>query len=256
MSTKILVATHKPYHFPDNELYIPIHVGKALSQKDFGYLGDDSGENISYKNRNFCELTALYWAWKNNYFNAYKYVGLVHYRRYFAGELPFGKFSILSEQQIDNLMQNHDIILPKKRKYYIETIRDHYAHAHNLEDLLKTREIIEGRHPKFIEAFDKLMEHRSLYLYNMFLMKKIDFDNYMQWLFDILFELEKRIDISFYDNYQGRVFGFISERLFNVWIIHHKLHTKEIKVINIEGENIPLKITGLLKRKFLKTQKN
>lgn len=251
MNSKILVATHKQYHFPDNLLYEPIHVGKTLSD-DFGYLGDESGENISYKNKNFCELTALYWAWKNDYFKTYKYAGLVHYRRYFSGEHPFVKFNILSETQIDDFMKSYDILLPKKRKYYIETIENHYSNAHNIKDLDLIRDLLIQRHSDYVDSFDALMQQRELYLFNMFVMKKELFDTYMEWLFDILFELEKRVDISEYDSYQSRLFGFISERLFNVWIIKNKLNIKELNIINIEGENLPLKAYGLLKRKFLK----
>jgi len=252
MNSKILVATHKQYSFPKNNLYSPIHVGKALSSDDFGYLSDDSGLNISEKNRNFCELTALYWAWKNDYFKTYKYCGLSHYRRYFAGDLPFGKFSILSETQIDDLMNSYDILLPKKRKYYIETIENHYANAHNISDLENIKEIIQERCPEYIDSFDNLMQQKELYLFNMFVMRRELFEAYMEWLFDILFEFEKRVDISEYDNYQSRIFGFMSERLFNVWIIKKELNKKELKIVNIEGENLPLKVFGLLKRKFLK----
>ncbi len=252
MNSKILVATHKQYDFPDSGLYQPIHVGKILTEDDFGYLGDETGDNISFKNRNFCELTALYWAWKNDYFKTQKYCGLVHYRRYFYGDLPFKKFSILSERQIGTLMQSYDILLPKKRKYYIETIENHYANAHNKDDLLILREILSKKYPDYVNSFDTLMQRRELYLFNMFVMKKELFNAYMEWLFDVLIELEKRVDISKYDTYQSRIFGFVSERLFNVWIIKNELKINELKIVNIEGENLLLKASGLLKRKFLK----
>lgn len=252
MNSKILVATHKQYNFPKNDLYIPIHVGKVLSKRDFGYLGDESGESISTKNRNFCELTALYWAWKNDYFNKYNYCGLVHYRRYFEGDLTFEKFNILSSEKINDLMITYDLLLPKKRKYYIETIENHYCNAHNRSDLVIIRKIIQEKYPNFTDSFDLLMKKRELYLFNMFVMKKELFEEYMEWLFDILFELENRVDISSYDNYQSRIFGFISERLFNVWILQKKLKVKELKVVNLEGENLLPKAYGLLKRKFLK----
>lgn len=250
MNSRILVATHKPYHFPENDLYTPIHVGKSLSSNELGYLGDNSGDNISDKNRNFCELTALYWAWKNDYFKTYRYSGLSHYRRYFSGDYLFDKCSILSETQIDNLMNSYDILLPKKRKYYIETIKNHYGNAHNINDLDLIRDLLIKRHSDYVDSFDRLMKQRELYLFNMFVMKKELFDTYMEWLFDILFELEKRVDISGYDQYQSRIFGFMAERLFNVWILKNELKIKELHIVNIEGENLPLKAYGLLKRKF------
>lgn len=76
---KIIVATHKKYKMPVDEIYLPMHVG-ADGKESLGYIKDNSGDNISYKNPYFCELTGLYWAWKN--INA-DYIGLVHYRRHF-----------------------------------------------------------------------------------------------------------------------------------------------------------------------------
>ena len=80
---KIIVATHKKYDMPKDSCYLPIHVGKE-EKKDIGYIGDNTGENISKKNPYYCELTGMYWAWKN--LNS-DYVGLVHYRRHFRGKL-------------------------------------------------------------------------------------------------------------------------------------------------------------------------
>ena len=64
MDIKILVATHKKYWMPEDDVYLPIHVGRA-GKADLGYVGDNTGDNISSKNTNYCELTGLYWAWKN-----------------------------------------------------------------------------------------------------------------------------------------------------------------------------------------------
>lgn len=84
----------------------------------------------------------------------------------------------------------------------------------------------------------------------MFVMKKVLFDKYCSWLFSILFELEKRIDISSYNQYEARVCGFISERLFNVWLEKQLLKIKEVPVINLEKVNWVGKIYKFLKRKF------
>ena len=84
MDIKILVAVHKPYWMPADDVYLPLHVGKS-GKEDIGFAGDDTGENISHKNANYCELTGLYWAWKNL---AADYIGLCHYRRYFTHSNP------------------------------------------------------------------------------------------------------------------------------------------------------------------------
>jgi len=253
---KLIVATHKDYEFPKDKIYVPIHVGKAINNSDLGIQGDDTEDNISLKNQSFCELTALYWAWKNDFFKDVDYCGLVHYRRYFQGkDIELKDKFIASESELLTHFSDSavDVLLPKKRNYYIESIEKHYKNAHNEKDLLKTRKIIDELYPEYLVLFDELMGQTTIYLFNMSVMRVEDFNNYCEWLFDILFTLEKRIDISDYDSYQKRVFGFLSERLFNVWIKHNKLKIKELKVVNMEGENLLFKGINLLKRKYIKS---
>ena len=252
MNNKIIIAVHKEYAFPKNDLYMPLQVGSLISSKKLDILGDDNGENISHKNRSFSELTALYWAWKNEYFNESDFCGLVHYRRYFVGTEPFEKFRVLGEEDIMSYMNQYDVLVPRKRKYYIETIRSHYEHAHYKKDLDTLEEVLREYSPEYMGAFATVMEQRSLYLYNMFVMKNKYYDDYCQWLFSILFEVEKRVDISEYDSYQKRIFGFLAERMFNVWLLHHQLKLKEVNIVNIEGENLILKAVNMLKRKYMK----
>ena len=78
-----------------NDVYMPLQVGKALSDVDLGVQGDDEGDNISTKNPNYCELTGLYWAWKN--LKDADYIGLAHYRRYFDFKgtgMGYGMYSV------------------------------------------------------------------------------------------------------------------------------------------------------------------
>lgn len=254
MDIKILVAAHKKYQMPEEEIYLPLHVGKE-GKTDLGYQGDNTGDNISIKNSNYCELTGLYWAWKNL---DCEYVGLCHYRRYFTdkaflGRIPYRnrKFDmILSKSQVEELLAKYDVIVPKKRNYYIESIRSHYAHAHKLKDLEETEKIIQEKYPDYTDAFNKVMDGKELHLFNMFIMKKKDFDQYCQWLFDILFELEKRVDISDYDSYQKRIFGFLSERLFNVWLEKNKFNIVYMPTFNAEKIQWGKKIYQFVKRKF------
>ena len=254
MDIKILVATHKKYDMPSEDIYLPVHVGREGKQ-DLGYQGDNQGDNISLKNSNYCELTGLYWAWKNINCDI---IDLSHYRRYFTNknkiEIAKNKKNkmdlILNKQDIEETLKNIDIIVPKKRNYYIETIYSHYKNAHHIKDLDETRNIIEELYPEYIESFDKVMKGKTLHLYNMFVMKKELFDEYCEWMFNILFELEKRVDISEYDAYQSRIYGFISERLFNVWMLQKGLLFKEVEVVNIEGIKWMPKIINFVKRKI------
>ena len=87
MDIKIIVAAHKKYWMPDDDMYLPLHVGAEGKTDengqplDLGYTKDNTGDNISSKNANYCELTGMYWAWKN--LDA-DYIGLAHYRRHFS----------------------------------------------------------------------------------------------------------------------------------------------------------------------------
>ena len=252
MDIKILVATHKKYWMPVDNVYLPIHVGRE-GKADLGYVGDNTGDNISAKNANYCELTGLYWAWKNLKCD---YVGLCHYRRHFTSEnihtdnVEKKKAVILNRKDYEKLLQEYDVILPVKRNYYIETVRSQYEHAHNKRDLDEAEKIVSELYPEYSEAFAKVMSRTRLYILNMFVMKKTLFDEYCRWLFSILFELEKRIDISSYNEYEARVFGFISERLFNVWLEKQQLKVKEVLIVNLEKVNWVRKIYKFLKRKF------
>lgn len=252
MDIKILIATHKKYWMPSDEVYMPIHVGRE-GKDNLGYVGDNTGENISIKNPNYCELTGLYWAWKNL---DCEYIGLCHYRRYFAhksksSKLEDKKQAIFTRDDYERLLQQYDVILPKKRNYFIETVRSQYEHAHNKRDLDEIEKIIKMQYPSYIEAFEKVMNSRKLHIYNMFVMNKALFDEYCTWLFDILFTLEKRIDITNYDKYNARVFGFLSERLFNIWLEKKQLKIKTVNVVFLEKINWVKKGKDFLKHKFL-----
>lgn len=250
---KIIVATHKKYWMPKDNIYMPIHVGK-YGKKDIGFKGDDTGQNISSKNPNYCELTGIYWAWKN--LNDVDYIGLSHYRRHFTVKnfitLLFKnkRESVLTKSELKDILKKYDVVLPNKRRYYIETNCSHYNHAHNPDDLKRTEEIIKKFYPEYSKYFDKIMGLTYAHMFNMFIMKKNIFDSYCNWLFSVLEKLEKDIDVSTYNDYEARVFGFISELLMDVWIEKNSIEYKEIKVIYMENQNWFEKIKNFIVRKF------
>lgn len=250
---KVIVATHKEYQMPEEKMYIPVQVGAEGKEKIEGYQPDNVGENISNKNPYFCELTGLYWAWKNMDSD---YIGLVHYRRYFteSRKIPKNenlKFSILlNNEEIEKILESTDVILPKKRKYYIENLYDHYKHTMYIEPLDETRKIINEKYQGYLDEFDKLNIRTSAHMFNMFIMKKEILNDYCNWLFDILFELEKRVDVSQYDTFHARFFGRVSELLLDVWINKNNIQYKEVKVVDMQNVNWFKKGLSFLNAKF------
>ena len=250
MNIKVIVATHKNYQMPQSDIYMPMQAGRAISNTVLSSCtGDDSGHNISSKNKNYCELTCLYWAWKN--LNA-DYVGLSHYRRHFASNNKMDKWQrIAGREQVEQLLERYDAILPVKRNYYIETTYQQYIHAHNKQDLDKTENIIRQYYPQYLPAYQKVMEDTKGHRFNMMIMKKEVFDSYCQWLFDILFRLEECLDISQYSDYDKRVFGFVAERLLDVWVYTNKINYTELPVVNMEKQNWLKKGFNFIKRKMI-----
>lgn len=250
---KIIVATHKKYKMPQDNIYIPVQVG-AEGKEDLGYQKDNEGENISSKNQYYCELTGLYWAWKNL---DTEYIGLSHYRRHFMGNKKVAQTeeerfkTILNREQVEKILEKTDIILPAKRKYYIENLYDHYKHTMYIETLEETRKIIQEQCPNYIEEFDKLHKRTSAHMFNMFIMKREYLDKYCNWMFNILFELEKKIDPNKYDSFHARYLGRISELLLDVWINTNKLSYEEVKVMDMQNVNWIKKGGAFLKAKFI-----
>lgn len=253
---KIIVATHKKYQMPKDDIYIPLQVNAEKNGKIEGFdYQDNTGDNISIKNPYFCELTGLYWAWKNLQND---YIGLVHYRRYFSESKHIPKTTdekfnvVLNKKQVNELLNNHDIILPKKRNYYIENLYSHYEHTMYVEPLNEVQKIIAEKSPEYLEEFEKLHTRTSAHMFNMFIMKKEILNEYCEWLFDILFELEKRMknQQNNYDTFHARFYGRVSELLLDVWINTKGLKYTEVKVIDMEKINWWKKGTSFLKAKF------
>lgn len=258
LDIKIIIAAHKKYRMPQDDIYVPMHVG-AEGKEQLGYQGDNTGDNISNLNPYFCELTGMYWMWKN--LNA-DYLGLAHYRRHFclkkkkAENTDESKWkSVLSRKEAQALCKQYDVIVPTKRHYVIETLESHYAHTHYKEHLDKAREIIRERYPQYLDNYDRVLGQTSGYMFNMFIMRAKFVDEYCSFLFDVLFELDKRVDTDGYSAFQARYPGRVGEILFNVWLDKQSqekgLKIKEIKHIHMEPINWWNKGTAFLKAKVL-----
>ncbi len=210
MNTRMYVMTHKKIAELPDDIYQPLHVGKAGGES-LGYAGDDTGDNISAKNPYYCELTGMYWLWKN--INC-EVIGICHYRRFFLRD-----GSLLNKETIERLIGQYPIIIPNSRCVKDANVYQHYAKRHYAKDLDLCREVIEKKYPVYVAAFDYAMDTILVSTGNMWITRKDIYDRYCQWLFDILFEVEKHLDMTGYDSYQQRVMGFLSERLFRVWLM-------------------------------------
>ena len=244
MDIKIIIAAHKQCELPKYKMYLPVQVGKALHLDVMleGYQPDNEGENISTKNPYYSELSAVYWAWKNLKAD---YVGLVHYRRHFCLKRKDTSWnSILTDKEAEELCKEYDLILPKKRKLYIETVYSHYDHTFYGEQFDRARDIIEKRCPEYLDTFDKHMKERSEHLFNMFIMKEDLFHQYCEWMFPILEELEIYYDLPKMDPFQARLIGRVSERLMDVWVQKNNLRYKEINFLYFGKKNMMRKIWG------------
>lgn len=259
-NAKIVIAIHKQYQTPTDDIYLPLQVGAQGKNLDLGFTKDNTGINISEKNPSFCELTALYWAWKNLDSD---YIGLVHYRRYFSlrkkGKNPFE--NILTGSELDTLIPANDVIVPRKRHYYIETLYSHYYHTHYGSQLDATEKIIQRMYPDYLDDYHRAVNKRSGYMFNMMIMRRDLVDQYCSWLFSILFELERQVnegmlpDCQNLDAFQARFYGRVSEIIFNVWLEHNIRngqikHVKELKCIYMEHINWNWKIFSFLRAKF------
>jgi len=254
MNSRILVATHKKYKMPKEEIYLPLHVGKN-GKEGFGFLGDDTGDNISFKNFYFNEMTAVYWAWKNVNFD---YIGICHYRRYFTTKPIYkkiffkDKFSmILDEIELNKIIkEGNEIILPNRRKYYIETIESHYRHLPYTinSDLDALRDVISQKYSDYAESFEKVMRRTWAHMFNMYIMRKDRFNEFAEWAFDVLFSVDKIISIDGRSPIEARM--YISEFLIDTWIETKKYPYKEIPIIFMENEHLLKKIIHLILRKL------
>lgn len=226
---KLFVCCHQPVEVPKQSLLVPIQVGTALADRRFpGFLHDDSGDNISEKNRSYCELTAQYWAWKNVKAD---YYGFFHYRRYLypdkAAKLPYRIEKKLSLSLLGDLgyggfaelIPQYDLIVPKGEDMHI-SVREHYAKApfHHRRDLETVEEIIYQKHPPMAVAMETYLSGTVNYFGNIYIMSRDVFCNYCAWLFPILKEVDDQIDTTGYSVQEQRVNGYLGERLMGVWL--------------------------------------
>jgi hypothetical protein len=243
----LFTAFHKAFPVPAADFVYPVKAGKALSDGLPDMTGDNTGENISELNTYYAELTVIYWIWKNFDRNLEKYWGINHYRRYFCLDPVFSlkkrkvyNFSeagnslnkVLTKRLYTRLLRDleeFDVILPRqmhcfKKRGRVKSIARHYAEEHNNADWEITLQVIREKYPEYEKSF-VVFDGSKMSFFNMMVTSWAVWDHYLQWLFDILFEVDKRI-VRPEDAYQCRVFGFLSERLINLFVYHNNYSVK------------------------------
>lgn len=258
----IFISYHKNYHLFKNNILKPIHVGSALVDNKLNMILDSDGENISAKNPNFCELTAQYWAWKNCNSD---YVGFMHYRRLFnftENIFPEDRWGCVVEHDVTNIFEKYgltdnnlnkvvteyDVIVAKQWSVtHVNSVDmlDHYKSSDpklHIKDYLRAIDILLEKYPQYQNAVEIYHNSTTGFFNNMFVLKKDLFNEYSTVLFDILFTLEAELDISSYDVQEARVFGYISEWLFGIFVTYIKttrqLKIKELQRVFIDSKQI------------------
>lgn len=243
----ILICHHKYSEYVKTEYLRPIQVGRAVSDTKLEYcIGDDTGVNISEKNKNWCELTAIYWQWKN--VNA-DFYGLFHYRRYLSFKYKrdvFNEYNLdkdiikkhrWNDWKINELCNEYDIVTAinfdihnSEQPEKIITAYDFYVHNHHKLDIDTVINIIKKDYNFFLKSFLTSMEMKKCYFGNIHIMKREYYFEYCEIMFGILEDFEKQVDFNKYDAYQSRVIGFLAERISNAYLIYIKTKNKKIKI--------------------------
>ena len=246
MRISIYIATQAEREFPKNENYIPLMVGKPNEHLSKG-LNDSTGDSISTKNPFYCELTGHYWIWKNDHQSGV--VGLCHYRRFlWLSDIPrrlcrktFASIgnceTLLDTQNVGKILENghYDIILPRPYAFSGGDIKSQFIDAHGEEGYLLMIDSIKRNFPEYMRSFDDVFSRRFEYFGNIMVTTKPVFDEYSEWLFKLLYNIEQHIDLS--DKKNARMMGYIGERLLNLYVVHNKFKIKEVPQIFINDND-------------------
>jgi hypothetical protein len=253
METTIFIVSHQILNKAFPEGYKIMYVGEAGNLKTLSdaYTNDrQSTDSIYHKNKYYCELTALHQIAKFSETTPNTIFGLVHYRRFFlhSKNIPwralefFAKKTKLNKQLnfiqekfflnkniIESLvLDDNTVIAPKKVEFFRKTVKQQYEKVHYKEDLIILRNVLLKLDPKSVPFYDDYMDSNHSHLFNMMIAKGALILKYTNWLFPILKELEDQISYQNRSQYQSRVFGFISERLFNVFLRKNNIEALEL----------------------------
>lgn len=225
MEGKIYVITHKKIKVPMIETLNEYEIIQTGDNKapNLGYLKTSSRDNIADYNDYYADLTVHYWVWKNI---NYDYVGINHYCRYL-----FYRGHIISGSEVEELLKEYDILLPSKYVMPIN-VRQQFNGCHTARDMDLAHDIMIKLYPNYEQSFNIVMNSTAFHICNIMIAKKSVFNAYCEWIFPILERVRNSIDLNEYvDSYHKRVGGFLSERLFNVWLVNNRIPSYELNFI-------------------------
>ena len=221
----ILVCAHKhDEHTRNDDVFKAVQAGKAVHPElDLGYLCDNYGDNISELNPFWSELTVLYWGWKN--IHDVEYCGLNHYRRYFD--------AIIDENNIDGLMKDCDMLVVKSNSMLSNHERErNLMHMTSIEDYYVFADTFLSMYPEYESAYiEYFYKSRKSFPFQMFIAKKTMYDDYCQFMFPVLFEVERRIKPHAYTR-QKRTMGYFGEWFLGLYIYCKGIKTKELPILD------------------------
>lgn len=208
------------------EWIIPIQVGAAGSSLRVSALRDDTGENISQKNGNYCELTGLYWVWRNRLMEVaepeterQQYYGLFQYRRMLA---------LTDEDLLRMVDGNIDVILPWPMLYEPDVSVHHKRYIKPVDWQALERALSELA-ADYVDDLAKVMRQQFFYNYNILLARRSVLRDYCSWLFPLLERIEELSRPKGGERHD-RYIGYMAESLETLYFMANKAKLKIVHV--------------------------
>lgn len=248
----VYIVTHKDAKLSKlPPCYKIIHAGHAHAKNDFGYIGDDTGDNISRLNPFLDEVTALYWIWKNT---NHTHAGFVHYRRFFTsntkqkeyrpGEYIFNAKNLLSELEILKILSEYDIIVHTER-VSDRTQLELMVYSTKFPELVELSEKVVSKHltknqPDYLDAYDAVINGFVCFLYGIHITRRNILNAYCEWLFSFMLDATEELaakvkigDKKLEDapHVYSRMMSFFSERMLTVWLKKNHLRIKTLPIM-------------------------
>lgn len=193
---------------------MPIQAGASLADKIIANIRDDEGTNISDKNRMYCEMTAVYWIWKNT---DHDWVGIEHYRRHLLVKPKMLK------ENVDAIMPLPYICYPNEMAQFLR-----FTTEDVLDALLMA---LNALHPEEYDSYLKILYGKYQYTYDLVCARRYVFDNYCRWFFEITEYMERSFSKKVPELIETRAFSYVAEVLTNLYFMYHQ---RDLRILHVE----------------------